>query len=940
MKQEPVSQGAGIPSRQAGEDVKSRYPAHWAADGVLADGAPVQLRPVLGTDAPGLAELRSGLSTADVARLPARWAQRSPEELAGHLTAAGDPAAAGHPTITGHPTTGDSGRLAVAAVLRGRLVGTADYERIAGSDDAVVALVVEAAHRGRGLGLLLLEHLIAAARERGVSHLVADLRAGDDRALRVFHAAGFAGAETRPHTPRQDGAGQDGAGGVRVVFPTAQTPHTRGISRALEQRAEARSIARLLTPRAVAVVGASRQPGSAGHEVFRRLLASDFHGPVYPVNPAARQVASVYAYPDVREIPDAVDLAVIAVPAPAVADAVRACAEKDVRGLIVVSAGFAEAGPDGRARLAEVTRLARESGMRLIGPNAMGLINTDPAVRLHATFAAGDPPVGRVGAFTQSGALAGTFLTEASRRAIGLSTFVSTGDRSDVSANDVLQYWQSDPRTNVIMLHLQGFGNPRKFARIARRVGRRKPVIALKSGRSAADPALDALFTSAGVIRVDTLSQLFDLAALLASQPLPAGRRVGVVGTSSALAALATDACRTAGLEVPPFSTATAEALSDTLGRPEPANPVDLGAMAAPERFERALRAVAASADVDAVLALITPHPAVEELARAVRAVAGSGRVPVVASYLGYDGMPSALAAPGDGTVTPAPGSVPSFASPESAALALARAAGHAAWRSREQGVVPTLDRLDLDHARRAAAAGPTDGTWLPQELVGDILGGVGLAVWPSEPVTTAAQALDTAERLGWPVALKIADERFRGRLDVGAVRLGVEGPGALAEAWRTIRAAVGPGDMVVQPMAPAGVSTVIRMTQDPAIGPLLSLRLGGAVADLLVDPLARALPITDRDAAEMVRGIRGAVLLVGGAGTPAADTAALEDVLHRLARLAEEVPAVAEVLLDPVLVGRPGVVLLHAGVRLLPPGTDPESLPRRMTGSGVEYFR
>ncbi len=887
---------------------------------------------MLDTDGPGLAELRAGLSATDVARLPARWAERSPDELARHLTTAGEPTSAGD---AGDAREG--GRLAVAAVLRGRLVGAADYERITGSDDAVVALVVEAALRGRGLGLLVLEHLIAAARERGVRHLVADLRAGDDRALRVFHAAGFAGAETRSRGPRPDGAG-----GVRVVFPTAQTPRTRGISRALEQRAEARSIARLLTPRTVAVLGASRQPGSAGHEVFRRLLASDFHGPVYPVNPTARQIASVYAYPDVREIPDAVDLAVIAVPAPAVADAVRACAEKDVRGLIVVSAGFAEAGPEGRARLAEVTRLARESGMRLIGPNAMGVINTDPAVRLHATFAAGDPPVGRVGAFAQSGALAGTFLTEASRRAIGLSTFVSTGDRSDVSANDVLQYWQSDPRTDVIMLHLQGFGNPRKFARIARRVGRRKPVIALKSGRSAADPALDALFTSAGVIRVDTLSQLFDLAGLLASQPLPAGRRVGVVGTSSALAALATDACRTAGLEVPPFSAATAEALSDPLGRPEPANPVDLGAMATPERFERALRAVAASADVDAVLALITPHPAVEELARAVRAVAGSGRMPVVASYLGHDGMPSALAAPGDaeGTVTPAPGSVPSFASPESAALALARAAGHAAWRSREQGAVPALDRLDLDRARRAADAGPTDGTWLSQELVGDILGGVGLAVWPSEPVTTAAQALDAAGRLGWPVALKIADERFRGRLDVGAVQLGIAEPGALAEAWRTIRAAVGPGDMVVQPMAPAGVSTVVRMTQDPAIGPLLSLRLGGAVADLLVDPLARALPITDRDAAEMVRGIRGAVLLVGGAGTPAADTAALEDVLHRLARLAEEVPAVAEVLLDPVLVGRPGVVLLHAGVRLLPPGTDPESLPRRMTGSGVEYFR
>ncbi|WP_018640300.1 bifunctional acetate--CoA ligase family protein/GNAT family N-acetyltransferase [Parafrankia elaeagni] len=876
----------------------------WEADAVLADGATVQLRPVSDADLASLAALRAGLSAAEAAGLP--WAD--------------------NPAQAQDQDQARPGRFAVMALLRGCLVGVAEYERLAGTDQARVGLLVERAHRRRGLGPLLLEHLTAAAHDQGVRQLVADLPVDNTQALEAFRAAGFVHA-----------AGTTGP--VRMMFSTAQAPRARGMSRALEQRAEARSIARLLAPRTVAVLGASREPGAAGHEVFRRLLSSDFHGPAYPVNPAARQVASVYAYPDVREIPDAVDLAVIAVPAPQVVDAVRACAEKDVRSLIVVSAGFAEAGPEGRARLAEVTRLARVSGMRLIGPNAMGVINTDPAVRLHATFAVGEPAAGRVGAFTQSGALAGTFLTESARRAIGLSTFVSTGDRSDVSANDVLQFWQSDPRTDVALLHLQSFGNPRKFARIARRLGRRKPVVALKSGGRSADPALDALFTSAGVIRVGTLGQLFDLAALLVTQPLPAGRRVGVVGTSSALAALAVDACHTAGLEVPAFGPATAAALREVLGSdPEPANPVDLGAMAAPERFAGALRAVAGSDDVDAVLVLVTPHPAVDELARAVRGVAAAGRVPVAASFLGQDGIPAALAA-GD-TAAPGRGSVPSFTSPESAAWAIARAADHAAWRDREQGTVPALDRLDLDRSRAALAGAAMDGSWLPSERVDEVLAGAGLAVWRSERVTSEQEALAAAERIGWPVALKIADERFRGRLDVGAVRLGLAGPGALGQAWRTIRLAVGPGDMLVQPMAPAGVSTVVRMTQDPAIGPLLSLRLGGAVAGLLVDPLARALPLTDRDAAELVRGIRGSVLLVGGGGSAPADIAALEDLLHRLARLAEEVPAVAEVLLDPVLVGRSGVVVLHAGVRLLPPETDPDSLPRRMTGAGVDYFR
>jgi acyl-CoA synthetase (NDP forming) len=687
----------------------------------------------------------------------------------------------------------------------------------------------------------------------------------------------------------------------------------------------ARGIDRLLHPRVVAVIGASRQPGTVGHEVFRRLLAHGFTGTVYPVNAAATHVASVYAYRDIRDVPAPVDLAVVAVPAPEVPAVLRACAQKNVRGVIVISTGFADGGDTGRALLAEVTRIARAGGMRLIGPNAMGVVNTAPAIRLHASFAVGSAPAGRIGVFTQSGALAGTFLADATRRAIGFSTFVSAGDRSDVSTNDLLEFWKSDLRTSVVMLHLRNVGNPRHFARIARDLGHTKPVVALRSGLDSEGGAVDALFASAGVIHADTLNQLFDTAQLLAHQPLPAGRRVGVVGTSSALTTLALDACQACALEVPALSAGACAALTDLVGHRYATNPVDLGPLADPDRFAAALRLIADSGEVDALIAVVTPHPRQERLAASVRAVAVETGLPVLASYLGQDGVPDALAVP-DASGPTGRGSVPSYSSPESAALALSRAADHAAWRSRDHGRVPVLDNVDLGAARGWLDHHPRDGTWLPESVVAPLLAGVGLHAWPSTRVSDEREAVTAAASFGWPVALKIADERFRSRLDVGAVQLGLGDAAELAAAWRAIRAAVGPGDMLVQPMAPSGVSTVVRFRQDPGVGPLLSLRLGGAVADLLADPLARTLPLTDRDAEELIRSIRGSVLLLGGAGAPAADTGALADLLHRVARLAEDLPAIGEILLDPVLVGRSGVVLLHAGVRLLPLPAPPRA--------------
>jgi acetyltransferase len=896
-------------------------PAEWEADVVLNDGGTAHLRPIRGDDGDRLREFHARLSPQTVYN---RFFAYRP--------------ALSDADVTRFTTVDQVDRVALVATLHGRIIGVVRYDRLPGTDDGEVAFVVEDAHQGRGLGPVLLEHLAAAARERGVARFVADVLPGNRAMLGVFKSAGY--------SVRRELAD----GYVELSFPIQLTGTSLQVMRAREHRSEARSVQRLLAPRSVAVIGASREPGSPGHEVLRSLLRHGFEGPVHPVNPAASHVSAVRAYADVRDIPDDVDLAVIAVPAPEVADVVRACSDKDVRGLVVVSGGFGDGGPQGRARLEEVVREARDGGMRLIGPNAMGVVNTDPAVRLHATFAAGSPPAGPVGVLSQSGALAGTFLAEAARRRLGLSAFVSIGDRADVSGNDLLQHWRADERTEVVVLHLQGFGNPRKFARIAREVSRTKPVVALKSGRGRGDVAVDALFASAGVVRVGSLAQLFETAQLFALQPLPAGRRVAVVGTSTALASLAADACREAGLEVPELTEAVRVRLRSLTGTTETANPVDLGPVAGAAELTAALDVLIGSGEVDAVLAVVVPPPHAGRrdheaaLGGALRA-AGAGPLPVLASFLGADGVPDALAVvPDDGTGAttaepgllraPLRGSVPSYASPEAAALALSRAVAYAEWRARPEGTVPELPGFEPDGARAVAAELPHDGSWLSQADAGQLLLHAGVRVWPTVLADDVDEAVLVAGRLGWPVVLKAAQEQWRHRLDVGAVRLDLADEGELRSAWQAVRTLTGEDGAYVQPMALPGVSTVVRLVQDASAGPLISLRLGGVAVDLLADPVTRTLPLTDLDAAELVRAVRGSQLLTGRVGGAPADVAALEDLLQRVARLGEELPEVAEVVLDPVLVQRSGAVPLHAGVRLLPPGSDPERGPRRLGGS------
>ena len=809
-------------------------------------------------------------------------------------------------------------RVALVAELGGQIVGVGRFDRLLPTDEAEVAFVVEDAHQGRGIGPVLLEHLAAAARERGVLRFVAEVLAENSRMVRVFLDAGYSAAPVFEQ------------GIVHLSFAIEPTAASIAVAYERERRAEARSVERLLTPRSVAVIGASNDIGKVGHAVFRSLLGYGFQGPIYPVNPTARHVGGVRAYPTVLDVPDDVDLAVVAVPAAALSQVVEDCAGKKVRGLVVVSGGFGERGDAGADLERALVAAARANGMRVVGPNCLGVLNSDPAVRLNATLAPVVPGRGRVGFFCQSGALGVAILEAAARRGLGLSTFVSAGNRADVSGNDLLQFWESDPATEVVLLYLESFGNPRKFARLARRLARRKPIVAVKSGRHGSvtpelaagsvpvpDAAVQAIFEASGVIQVETLTGLFDVAQLLAYQPLPAGDRVAAVTNSSALGVLIADACRQAGL---------------TLTGP---GTIDIGPAGSVAAFAAALRSAVELAD--AVVAVFVPPVATsgDDYAQAladVSAGVGADRgVPVVSTVLGTEGVPAPLRRFGpDGAVVR--GSVPSYPTPERAVRALARVSRYAQWRRRSVGTVPDLPDLAVDTAIATIAAALADapaGRDLTREECAELLGAYGIRLWPGIPVGSADEAVAAADQLGYPVAIKSLADQFRHRRDLGAVRLEVPDPAALRAAWRAL-----PVDaelVLVQPMAPAGVPTVLGIVDDPSFGALVSFGVGGVATELLGDRAYAAIPLSDVDAAALVRVPKAAPLLSGYRGAEPVDMVALEDLVMRLSRLAEDHPGVLALELNPVLVSRRGLAVLAAHVRVGPPTARVEPGPRRL---------
>jgi len=893
-------------------------PASWSADVVLGDGGTVHIRPIEPEDADRILALHARLSERTrylrffgaYPRIPARDLDRFVN--VDHVN-----------------------RVALVATLGDDIVGVARFDRLPGAGDgdddgddgdeiaeiaeAEVAFLVEDAHQGRGLGSALLEHLAAAGRDRGVDRFVAEVLPENRQMMRVFVDAGY----------QVSHAFDEGV--VHLVFPTAETERSVAVMHRREQATEARSVHRLLHPTTVVVVGAGAGTG-LGRLILDNLAASGFTGQLSAVNRTGGAVGTTPGYRRVGEVPGPVDLAVVAVPAGQVPTVVADCARHGVPGVVVVSSGFAETGPAGEQAQQRLVQLARGHGMRVVGPNALGLVNTDPAVRLNATFAPVLPGPGRVGFFCQSGALGVALLASIAERQLGLSTFVSAGNRADVSGNDLLQYWEDDPATEVVLLYLESFGNPRKFARLARRLARRKPVIAVKTGRAKPglagaaalpDEHVRALFEAAGVVRVETVDELLDVAILLAHQPLPEGGRVAVVTNSTALGLLAADALPSSGL------TLSARGV------------VDVGPQAPADTFERAVRDAIADPDVQAVAAVFVPPMTVPgpRVAEVLAQAAASGGKPVVSTFYATAGVPEALrrVGPDGGT---ARGSVPSYPSPEAAIRALGRAAGYARWRRRAPGAVPDLAGVDRRAAQAtvqrllsASGRGAPAGGPLGVAEWADLLATVGVPLVPAVPVATAEQAVAAAARLGYPVAVKSTDEALRHRVDLGGVRLDLAGPDQVRAAVTALASASRPAPTVavVQQMVPPGVPVALGVQEDPSFGAIVTLGVAGIATELLDDRAVRAVPLTDVDAADLVRAPRAAPLLFGHRGAQPVDVGALEDLLLRVSILADAAPELVELQLNPVVVASRGVHVLDARGRLAEPGPRPDSGPRRM---------
>ena len=901
------------------------YPAQWASDVVLADGGTVHLRPICADDDDGLLALYERVSDESVYL---RFFSPVPRVAAAQLVRLKSIDYRDH--------------MAFVAVLGDDLVAVARYDRTS-DGTAEVAFTVRDDQQGRGLGTLLLEHLAAVARANGITAFAADTLPHNRKMLSVLRDAGW---ETKR-------VFADGT--IRVEFSIEPTDSSHAAMEGREQHSEAASIARILAPASVAVVGASRTPGTIGHELFRNLLTYGFTGPVYPVNPTATSVAGVRAYATVADIPDHVDLAIIAVAAPAVFEVVEQCARQGVRGLVVISAGFAEMKGGHAVDERAIVGFARHHGMRLIGPNCMGILNTNGDVRLHGTFAPIQPLAGRVGFSSQSGGLGIELIERAGRLGLGISSFVSIGNKADVSSNDLLQYWETDADTDVILLYLESFGNPRKFARLARRIARTKPIVAVKSGRTRAgrraasshtaalatpDDTVDALCRQAGVIRVDTLEELFDTARVLLHQPLPAGRRVAVLGNAGGPGILSADACAGAGLEVPELTDATQQRLREFL-HPGAAvnNPVDLVASATAGHYERAIGVVLDDPGIDALLVNYVPPLRREhdDVARAIAAAvtaAAELSKPVVVCLLGQDGIAEGLQGRDGGR------SVPSFAFPETAARALGRAADLADWRRRPEGVVPELPDVDLATARALVnrrledAGGDPErtGVWLDTDDIEVLAGCFGIPLCPSRRAADVEAALAAADALGYPVALKAGSPALIHKTDAGGVRLGVRDADELKDAVNEMQArlGIGMGGAIVQAMVPTGVETIVGVVHDPSFGSIVMFGLGGTTAELLGDRAVRILPLTDIDAHDLVRSLRGSPLLFGYRGAPPAAVDRVEDMLLRVARMADELPEIAELDFNPVVVTEHAAVALDVKLRLAPvPTPIPPDLRR-----------
>ncbi|MBN2043556.1 MAG: GNAT family N-acetyltransferase [Anaerolineales bacterium] len=882
----------------------------YETDVALKDGSLVHIRPVVTTDQQLLLDFIQNLS-------PETYQLRFPR------------------TVISDNALGqllhEDNRFCLIALRDDRVIGHASY-MISEVKKADIGLVVMDEYQGKGLGTILLGQLIQAAAEEGVELFDTLVPSENAPLLRVLRGLGF---------PTELKIAQ---GLIHVIFPASNLPEALERFEKREAASAAAAMKKFFNPRGIAVIGASRDRGSISGELFHNILEAGFQGPVYPVNAKTDVVQSVAAYRSVLDCPGKVDLAFIVVPAPAVLAVARECAQKGVSALVVISAGFSEAGEAGVALQEELVRICREAGMRLIGPNCMGIINTDPAVSLNGQFSPFAPIEGKIGFLSQSGALGIAVIEYATRLGLGMSSFVSVGNKADISGNDLVQYWESDPNTDLILLYLESFGNPRKFSRIARQVSRKKPIIAVKGGRGAAgfratqshtgalvassDINVDALFRQAGVIRTDVLAEMFDVAAFLTTQPVPKGNRAAIITNAGGAGILAADACEDLGLQVPEFTPETQEELKTYLS---PAagvkNPVDMVASAQALDYARVIEIVAQDPNVDALIVIFIPPMAVrpEEVAAEILNTAKKlqNKVPILSTFMASHGAQEILS---DGEI-----SIPAYPFPEAAARALSSAVQYGQWLQREDCCYPKFSDIRQEDAMAIVAQSLKDGErWLTQRETGMLLDCYGIPLVETLYASSPKEAGLAAEKLGRAIALKATGPGLVHKTEIGAVRLALVGREeteiAAEEMLSEVQSMGITGvEFILQPMVSSGIEMIVGVTHDPVFGPIVVCGAGGTMVELLKDVAVRITPLTDQDAGEMVRSLKTFPLLTGFRGEAHYDVAALEELILRISTLVEDIHEIAELDLNPVIVlpeGN-GVSLVDARIRVaeaLPP--------------------
>lgn len=883
-----------IPDSTSLAEVRERY----CYNVVLRDGSVVRLRPIEPADAARLLEFGRGLS---VESLEMRFLHLPRIDSA---------------LIDGLVSVDYDNRFALVAELSDRIVGVGRYARKPRHPEtAEMAFVVDDALQGKGLGTAMLDRLAEVARDHGISAIEGDVVAQNQRMLNMVAASGFEVMH------RQDG------GLLRVRLDLEPTPEYEQRLHERQAQSAAASVRIFMEPASVAIVGASRDPAKIGSMVLHNLLRLGYTGRIYPINPQADEIEAIPAFARLTEVPDPIELAVIAVPLAHVEAVVDECIAKKVRGILLLTAGYSETGAEGREREKTLLARLRAAGIRLVGPNCFGIINTDPKVRLNTSFSPIQPLEGSVGLLTQSGALGQAILDYARDLNLGLSNFVSVGNKADVSGNDLLQYWMQDDRTNVILLYLESFGNPRKFSRIARQVARLKPIVCVKSGRSRAgaraasshtgslagsDRAAEALFRQCGVIRTNTLEELFDVATFLAHQPLPSGPRVAILTNAGGPAIMAADACEAAGLELPTLSDLTVKTLRSFLpAAASVANPVDMIASANAEQYGLAMKALLEDPKVDSVIVLFVPLLAGsrEQVATAIRQAVPDGcRKPVLATFLSAQGMPPELSG------------IPSYRFPEGAVTALSRALRFARWRNRPAGKLVLFDDFDSETAMSIVeSVRERGGGWLSAEEVASLLSAANIPMARSQVAESLVTALDAAGSIGYPVVLKAVGPNILHKTELGGVKLNINSDQALEDAYTELSQRLGEQmtSVLVQKSIPKGVEVLIGATLDETFGHTIAYGMGGTLVDLIQDVALRLTPLTDNDVTDMLAEVRGTRLLQGWRGAPPADQDIVREILSRLSTLLELCPEIEEVDFNPTIVLEHGATVVDARIRV-----------------------